>query len=321
MKKNNGIESAKANKSAKKPALELTPSFLARMGIELSDTPDTAARARDELKEAGALFVPTNAESGYLLTVLNDVRGAVELKEMAGMHIAVELAIVDATEAYKNAQNADGKPYTSTLALARDLLPGLEKSTVAAYIGTGRTTYLPAMQGAYGKGGKVLLGLPQSTADALKSVVGNEETREIALKAIAQATKGGKTLTQARAKAIAKDIRNGGDGTGATGKAAESAGRSAGGAVNAAENGDTKAQAEVKELNDKEKLDAVKAIVRKAFPVDLIYEKDGEKSLVLTEDGGAALKEGINRAIQSADIEDARRVLVALRGAFWGTNR
>ena len=317
-------ENKPANNDAKKPAtakksvLEMTPAVLAKMGIELDNTADAAKRARVQLKEAGALYVPENNESGYLLTVLNDVRGAVDTVETAGQRIAIELALIDVTEAYKTAHNADGKPYTSTLALARDLLPHLQKSTVSSYIGTGRKTYLPAKQGAYGKAGKVLLDLPQSTADALKSVVGDDDTRDIALKAIAKATKGGKTLTQAKAKAIAKDIRDGGDGTGTAGTTANKASRSAGGAVDTATHGDAQAANEVKEMDDKAKLDAIKAICHKAFPVDLMYEKDGERSFMMTENGGATLKEAINRAIQSADITDARRMLVALRGVLFG---
>lgn len=287
-----------ANKIA---TIALNPEWLKKAGIELPDNASTRAKAVAELKEAGAEYVPMNNECGYVLNVLNAARKNATAMDKAKYEMSVELALIDRTEAYKLAKNADGKPYTSTLALARDVCPGLQKSTVANVIGTGRNVYLPAIEGKFGKSGKTLLELPPSTAAALKSVISDTTTQKDAISAIQKATKGGRKLTQADAKSISQSIRN------ATQE------RGAGGAVNAAITGNVAVRENISTETDADKLNKLKAELADAIPAALWSAQDGDITMTITSDGVTYLKAAISTACASSEPKDAKRLLVALR--------
>lgn len=291
-----------ANKIA---TIALNPEWLKKAGIELPDNATTRANAVTELKEAGAEYVPTNPECGYVLSVLNAARRNAAAMDNAKYEMAVELALIDRTEAYKLAKNADGKPYTSTLALARDVCPRVQKSTIANVIGTGRTVYLPAIEGKFGKNGKTLLELPPSTAAALKSVIADAATQKDAIARIQKATKGGRKLTQSEAKDISKAIRN------------DTQERGAGGAVNTAITGNVAVQQNITTETDADKLAKLKAELANAIPDALWDIQDGDVTMTITSDGVAYLKTAISTACQSDDAKDAKRLLVALRSVMF----
>lgn len=193
----------------KSEMLVLTPEYLAKAGIELSNAKDAAAKARAALIAAnnGKGFVPQNKGSDIAVQVVNYVREELSAGESAMKHVCVALASIDMAGEYANAQDASGKPYTSMLGFAMDLLPNLSKSTVAGYMAVGKKIYVPAIRNRFGAASKILLELAPSTLDAVKANLGNDDYSADTIEAIKTAAKQG-TVTQRLAKGIAKIVRD-----------------------------------------------------------------------------------------------------------------
>lgn len=197
------------NKMTKTNALTLDASYLERAGIVLDKSTNAAAKARANLTLAngGKGYIPQNAGSDRVVQIMDYVRGEIANGENALKHVCVALASVDMSEEYRNATDANGKPYTAMLPFAMDLLPTLAKSTVAGYLSVGRNIYVPAIRNRFGKSSGALLALPPSTLDALKSLLNDDDISPYAIEAIKTAGKSG-NVTQRLAKGIAKTIRD-----------------------------------------------------------------------------------------------------------------
>lgn len=194
---------------AKNDILILNPDYLAKAGIELSNAKDAAAKARAALTIAnnGKGYVPQNAGSDTIVQIVNYINQELSAGESAMKHVCIGLASLDLSKEYEKAHDANGKPYTSMLALAMDILPNLAKSTVAGYMAVGKNIYVPAIRKQFGASSSVLLELPPSTLDAVKANLSNDDLRGATIDAIKAATKSG-NVTQRLAKGIAKVVRD-----------------------------------------------------------------------------------------------------------------
>lgn len=191
------------------PSLVINPDFWKKAGIEIATDANSADEARKNLEKAGASYVPVGNSADNLLIIMDKVREDIDASDNAERDACVMLAAIDASAEYTRALNANGKAYTSTLALAKDLFPYLQKSTIAGYIGAGRNVYLPAIQGKFGKvAGQVLMGQSPSNAAILKGVLTDENTRQQALKSVTDTVKKNGKLTARAARDIVKDIND-----------------------------------------------------------------------------------------------------------------
>lgn len=192
----------------------LNPDYLKKAGIVLETDKNAAANARAAMiaDNHGKGYVPQNAGSDTVIQVMDYARRQIKAGENANRQVCIALASVDMAEGYKDAQDANGKPYTSMLSFAMDVLPMLAKSTVAGIISVGRNIYVPAIQKRFGASSDILLELPPSTLDALKANLSNADTRADTIEVLKAATKnGGKNggkVTQKLAKNIAKVVRD-----------------------------------------------------------------------------------------------------------------
>ncbi len=187
----------------------LSAEYLAKAGIEISTAENAAADARAALMahNGGKGYIPQNAAADTVIKVMNYAREELEAGENANRNVCVALASVKMARAYEQANDANGKPYTSMLAFAMDVLPNLSKSSVASFLNVGETIYVPAIQGKFGKASNTFFALPPSTLDAVKANLANENTRADTIEVIKAAAKSGK-VTQKLAKNIAKVVRD-----------------------------------------------------------------------------------------------------------------
>lgn len=188
----------------------LNPDYLKKAGIVLDTSKNAAANARAALiaDNHGKGYVPQNAASDTVIQVMDYARRQIQTGENANKQVCIALASVDMARGYEQAQDANGKPYTSMLSFAMDVLPTLAKSTVCGIIAVGRNVYVPAIQKRFGASSGVLLDLPPSTLDALKANLSNDDTRADTIEVLKAGTRNGGKITQKLAKSIAKVVRD-----------------------------------------------------------------------------------------------------------------
>lgn len=188
--------------------LVLNPEYLKKAGIALDNSKDAAANARAAIiaDNSGKGYVPQNPASDTVIQIMDYARRQIAAGENANRKVCVALASVDMARGYETAQDRNGKPYTSMLSFAMDVLPNLAKSTVAGLLAVGRNIYVPAIRNRFGASSAILLELPPSTLDALKANLTNADTRADTIEVL-KAAKNDK-VTQKLAKNIAKVVRD-----------------------------------------------------------------------------------------------------------------
>lgn len=195
---------------AKNDILVLNEKYLKDAGIEISNAPDAATKARAQLRSANGTkgYIPENPASDTAIKIADYVRQELSAGENAMKHVCIGLASLDLSGEYANAHDKNGKPYTSMLSFAMDLLPNLAKSTVAGYMAVGKNIYVPAIRKRFGASSSILLELPPSTLDSVKANLSNDDLRGATIEAIKAASKNGGNVTQRLAKSIAKIVRD-----------------------------------------------------------------------------------------------------------------
>ena len=190
--------------------LVLSPEYLKKAGIEINNTEKAASAARAAMiaSNGGRGYVPQNKASDLVVQLMDYARQELKAGENANRRVCVALASVDMAKAYETAHDATGKPYTSMLTFAMDLLPDLSKSTVASYLSVGRNIYVPAINNRFGVSSKILLNLPPSTLDAVKANLSDDNTRGDTIEVLKAASKKDGKVTQRLAKNIAKVVRD-----------------------------------------------------------------------------------------------------------------
>lgn len=254
----------------KSDLLVLSPDYLKKAGIELSNKPDAAAQARSNLTLAKGIagYIPQNEASDTVIQIMDYARKELNAGESSIKQACIALASVDMAKGYELANDGNGKAYTSMLAFAMDVMPNLAKSTVAGYLAVGRNIYVPAINNRFGRSSSVLLELPPSTLDALKSNLSTNVDKLVSdatIEALKEASKKGK-VTQRLAKGISKVIRD--------------------------------AQASEK-LETLKPADIVKAAKNDAAALKLVY---GEKE---SRTGGATANGGNAQAQEAKDAQEA----------------
>lgn len=280
-----------------------------KAGIIIDKSADAATIARENLRKGGAEFVPDTANSDKVVILSDTIRANINVAENGVKNACLLLAVIDETEEYKNALNAKKKPYNSTLELARDLFPRLEKSTVANYITAGRSVYLPAARGMFGKASGALLAQSPSNATIFAGYVGDSDKGK-ATKALSviQETydKNNGKITAKAARTIVKEL-----------KAGEIKGK-AGGIV---ANSDKAMDAAKQEYNAMAETDAYNSILKKMLeyvPQSLKDKSNGDITITIPESHVADLSGIIAKAMTSDDVNDKNRVLKALRKVIFG---
>lgn len=282
-----------ANNAANAPIV-ITADLWKRAGITLDTSKDAATIARQNLKSSGAAYIPMGTDSDNLLVIMDGVRTNLDASENARRNACVMLAAIDASREFRKALNANGKPYTSTLALARDLFPTLEKSTVANYIGAGRSVFLPAINGRFGKAGsRVMLEQTPSNAAVLKGVIADDNTRDAALKAVQDIIKKQGKLTKRAAQDIVKGLT----------KPSNDGGR--------ADNERAMARART-EISEIDKYNKVLKKMLDYIPQTLRDTESGDIHITIPEQLKADFKRTLQEAVVSTDAHDAQIVLKAL---------
>lgn len=292
-------------------ALKKSADMLAKWGIELDTSMDGLEIARNNLKENGALNVPVNSDSGLLIRLsdaaMQNIRAAAKGNRNAG----IILALIDETEEYTHGTNAQGKPYTSTLAFARDMFPMLEKSTVANFVTGGRKVLLPALRGDMGGVGKQLLAEQSMTnASILAGIIGDPAKRGAALDKLKEYVDAKGKLSTAKARKFVKDFnddwakKHGANAEQKDGKNSETDA-----AMDAAKK-------QVRENEAEDKARKVKARIAEYIPTAYRTFADGDLTLFVPDGKVAALKAVFQDAMKSGETEKTA-LLDALYDAFF----
>lgn len=280
-----------------------------KAGIIIDKSPDAAAIARENLRKSGAEWVPATSYSDNVVILSDTIRANLSAADNGIKNACLLLAVIDETQEYQNALNAKGKPYTSTLELARDLFPHLKRSTVSNYITDGRSVYLPAARGLYGKASAALLAQSPSNATIFAGYVSDKDKRKAtkALNAIQAAYDSGNgKITAKVARDLAKELK------------AMDDPETANGAVSNSDRSMTKARAE---YNVMEQADAYNQILKKMLeyvPQALKYKTDGDITVTIPHQHVDAFNQLIADAIVSDNADDKNRVLKALRKVITG---
>lgn len=275
-------------------------------GIVIPTGKDAANNARKELQANGAAYVPMGDDANTLLIIANEARANIAESENAGYRASVLLASIDATGLYGAALNANGKPYRSVAALAKDLFPSLQHSTLMNYIGNGRNIYLPALNGKFSKATNAnLLKLAPSAALNLKAVIADDATQKAAIDAINAEYKAKGRISKQRAKEIAQEVK--GNGTGRNDQT-----------ENAAKNGDAKAQAQVTQMSEQDAYNAVLVKALQWVPQTLRDIHDGDITVSIPSAQIPEFKKYVTDAIKSNDPAVKNRLIKALAKVIIG---
>lgn len=187
--------------------LTVDSAWIKKAGLNISLTHDAAEQARANLKAMGAEYTDSSTDADKCLILMDEAQAAVDRADTSLKDAAVILATIDKGQLYRNVRNPMGKPYTSTLALAKDMWPRKAESTVAQILGNGRDVYLPALEGKFGKAGPMLLNQSPGVAAVLKASLKDDSKRKEILKAMVDKSKGGK-LTANSAREIVRGLKN-----------------------------------------------------------------------------------------------------------------
>ena len=323
-KTNNAPANAPANTPANAPATPqfdaimkatarkgLTPSMLSKAldkaGIVLDNSAKAAETARENLRKGGAEWVPVTSDADMLVVLADIVRGNLSAAENGIRNACIALAVIDETGEYKRGLNGKGAPYTSTLALARDLFPTLEKSTVANYITAGRQVFLPAARGQYGKASDALLQQSPTNAAILAGYVASSDKaiQRKALDAVKTAFEKGKGhVSKKSAQAIAKSLKPDSD-------------KGKGIATNDKKSMEA-AKAEYNAMNEMDAYNGVLKQLLEYVPQALRMKSDGDITIVIPAQHVESFGGLIAKAIVSNDEKEKTRVLKALRKVIVG---
>lgn len=275
-------------------------------GIVIPTGKDAANEARKELQANGAAYVPMGDDANTLLIIANEARANIAESENAGYRASVLLASIDATGIYGSALNANGKPYRSVAALAKDLFPGLQHSTLMNYIGNGRNIYLPALNGKFTKATNAnLLKLAPSAALNLKAVIADENTQKAALDAINAEYKAKGRVSKQRAKEIAQEVK--GNGTGRDDNTA-----------NAAKNGDAKAAEQVTRMSEQDAYNDVLTHALQWVPQQVREVNEGDIHIIIPSAQIPEFKKYVTDAVKSTDVNVKNRLIKAIAKVIIG---
>lgn len=278
-------------------------------GISITMDANAAKHARQELTAKGAVYVPTGNMSDLLLIVANDARANMEEQETAGYRAAIELAAIDKSGAYAQALNANGKPYRSVAALAKDLFPQYQHSTLMNLIGNGRAVYLPALNAQFDKQSNAnLLKIAPSVADKVKSLISDDKTRDDALKAINAEFAAKGRLTKAKAVEIVRDIKTGDSSD--TGRNDQTA--------KASKAGDTNAQLQVAQMSEQAAYNDVLLKALQWVPQQVREVNEGDIHIVIPSAQIAEMKKYVTDAVKSTDANVKNRLIKALAKVIIG---
>lgn len=289
----------------------LTPSMLSKAfekaGIIMDSSDKAAETARANLRKSGAEWVPVTSDADTLVVLADTVRGNLSAADNGVRNACLLLAAIDETGEYKRGLNSKGAPYTSTLALARDLFPTLEKSTVANYITAGRQVFLPAARGQYGKASEALLNQSPTNASILAGYVSSNDKaiQRKALEAVKIAYDNGKGhVSKKSAQAIAKSLKPETD-------------KGKGIATNDKKSMES-AKAEYQKMNEVDAYNTVLKQLLEYVPQALRMKSDGDITIVIPAQHVENFSGLIAKAIVSKDADEKTRVLKALRKVIVG---
>lgn len=277
-----------------------TPNFWRAAGIALPTGDDAAMVARQALKDSGAHYIPAGTSADMALVVANVAQEAYSAAENSRKNAAVALAWLAETKEYSKAISANGKPYGSITAFARDVMPGLEKSTVDNLVASGRKLYLPAIMGKWSKAqNAAVLALKPSQAAQLKSCFGDKSTAEEtkqAVEAIAKTMREKGTLSKKDASDIVKAVRT-------------PSSDSAKGATDAGK---------TRKLSRKELRDSYDAKLRRIIPQSNIHIGDNGMTIVIPKEQ-VKVFETMLRIAETPNNPDVYPALIgSLREALFG---
>ena len=275
-------------------------------GIVIPTGKDAANNARKELQANGAAYIPMGDDANTLLIIANEARANIAEAENAGYRASVLLASIDASGLYGTALNANGKPYRSVAALAKDLFPTLQHSTLMNYIGTGRNIYLPALNGKFTKAtNSNLLKLAPSVALNLKAVIADDKTQKAAIDAINAEMKAKGRVSKKRAMEIAQEVKGTGTGRNDNTDAA-------------AKNGDAKAAEQVAQMSEQDAYNAILTRALQWIPQALRDVHDGDITVTIPSAQVPELKKYVTDAVKSTDTAAKNRLIKALAKVIIG---
>lgn len=279
------------------PNLVLNAAHWKKVGIAIDTSADAVKYARQSLIDNGATNLPdeTDKEAATAMVVMSTVQDRMNASKNAAREIAILLASMDASKEYAKVHDANGKPFTSVLALAKAWFPRLEHSTLAGYVGAGRYGYLPAARGEYGKAAQRAIGaMPANTIAVLRSALANDEKRDLVLEAV----KKNPSMSKKAAQELIQEIN---------GKSKRKPRTADESTVNAA--------AAAEQLNNADTYAKCQAVVKAAL---VRSAADGEINVTVREDGKAGLKRMIQEALVNDDAGYARAALRALMHGIYG---
>lgn len=288
---NNNIEKKAA------PALVLNNAFFKKVGIPIDISDDSVKAARASLIDNGATALPaeTDKSANTALVVMSTVQERILAEKSAARDVSVLLASMDVSKEYAKVTDANGKPYKSTLALAKAWFPRLEHSTLANYVGTGRVGYLPAAQGAFGKkAGDIVSALPANTLAVLKSALADEKKKD----AVIDALKKNPRMSKKAAQELIRDIN------GVNPRQARTP-----------DNSEVNSNVAKEQLNNADTYKRCQEIVARTTTHSAA---DGELYLTVLDDGKADLKRMIQEALVANDAGVTRCALRALYHGIYG---
>lgn len=181
------------------PASTLTPTFFKKAGINLKFTPESAKNARAILEQNGATLCKDERADDVYVIAADALKSATTMDEYK-KRAAIELAALDMSGVAKTLPSPDGKNYTSTHALFKDILPRLSDSTISNLLGVGRDMFVPALNGTYSDNpalNKAISNLTPSNALIVKGALKDDKTAERVKKSLIE-SKGELTANEAR---------------------------------------------------------------------------------------------------------------------------
>lgn len=162
-------------------------SFLKEAGVKIDLSAKSIKAARRALIDNGAVLA-ADKRSDLPYVVAAQALTHVGQAEASKRQAAIELAILDKSGVAMTMTSPNGKPYTSTRALFKDIFPSLSVKTLSNYLGVGRDVYVPALTGELTDDSKLnssIAALPPSQALVLKGTLNSDKTKSAMVAALA----------------------------------------------------------------------------------------------------------------------------------------
>lgn len=180
--------------------------------LNLAGVRKVARVSRKRLEDAFGVDAAQVLESASpeFISCAMSVRDNFHTELEASRRAAIALALMDESGDWQRLTDADGKHFKNFSVALKSIFRGYAEGTIRAYLGAGRTVYLPAARGTLDPALMPLNELGPGTTMFIASALADKEAAPRVPEALKQAVGNASTITQKMVKEAATIAKSGG---------------------------------------------------------------------------------------------------------------